>query len=60
MQRINVTKSIRLDPIEESLCLRYAEILALRKAIRKESSTLASKKPKPSEAKRMHVLVKCS
>jgi len=60
LQRINVTKSIRLDPIEESLCLRYAEILALRKAIQKESSTLASKKPKPSETKRMHVLVKCS
>jgi len=58
LQRINISKSTMLDPLEKSLCLRYAEILALRKAVRKESSTLASKKPKPNGSKRMHIHVK--
>lgn len=58
MQRINISKNIKLDPIERSLCLRYAEILELRKAIRKERSTLASKKPKSNDTKRVHIHVK--
>lgn len=55
MQRINISKNIKLDPLEQSLCLRYAEILELRKAIRKERSTLASKKPKLNDAKRIQI-----
>lgn len=58
MQRINVYKNVTLDPIEKSLCLRYAEIVALRKAVRKESLTLASKKPRSNRRKRMHIHVK--
>jgi hypothetical protein len=54
LQRINISKSIVLDPVEKSLCLRYAEVLALRKAVRKESSILATKRPKRNELKRMH------
>ena len=54
LQRINISRSIVLDPVEKSLCLRYAEVLALRKAVRKESSTLATKRPKRNELKRMH------
>jgi hypothetical protein len=38
LQRINISKNIVLDAVEKSLCLRYAEVLALRKAVRKESS----------------------
>jgi len=55
LQRINVSKSITLDPIEKSLCLRYAEVLALRKAVRKESSTLAAKRPRRNGTKRAHM-----
>ncbi|MEH2492828.1 hypothetical protein V1280_008767 [Bradyrhizobium sp. AZCC 2230] len=55
LQRINVSKSVTLDPIEKSLCLRYAEVLALRKAVRKESSTSATKRPRRSGNKRTRV-----
>ncbi|WP_143198008.1 hypothetical protein [Bradyrhizobium sp. AS23.2] len=58
MQRIIVSKNVTLDPIEKSLCLRYAEVLALREAVRKESSTLATKKPKRNGTNRVPVHVK--
>lgn len=54
LQRINLSKSTMLDPIEQSLCLRYAEVLALRKAVRKESSTLATKRATRNGTKRLH------
>ena len=55
LQRMIVSKSTTLDPTERSLCLRYAEILALREAVRKESSTLAAKRPRLNDTKRVHV-----
>ncbi|MDN3278955.1 hypothetical protein QWJ07_32160 [Frankia sp. RB7] len=55
MQRINVSKSIILDPIEKSLCLRYEEVIALRKAVRRESSVLAAKRIRRSGTKQAHV-----
>jgi len=51
LQRINVSKSIARDPIEKSLCLRYAEVLALREAVRKESSAATTKRPRRSGSK---------
>ncbi|MGY3346707.1 hypothetical protein ACVI1I_006710 [Bradyrhizobium sp. USDA 4459] len=55
LQRTTVSKSIALDPIEKSLCLRYAEVLALREAVRKESSPAATKRPRRNGSKRRHV-----
>lgn len=55
LQRINVSKSTTRDPIEKSLCLRYAEVLALREAVRKESSTSTAKRPRRSASKRTRV-----
>lgn len=55
MQRINVSKSIARDPIEKSLYLRYAEVLSLRKAVRKESLTSTMKRPKRSSNKRTRI-----
>lgn len=53
LQRINISKSITPDPIEKSLSLRYEEILALRMAVRRASSKLATKRPRPNGTKRM-------
>lgn len=55
LQRIDVSKSTTLDAIEKSLCLRYAEVLALREAVRKESSTSTMKRPRRSGSKRTRV-----
>jgi len=55
LQRMIVSKSATLDPTERSLCLRYAEVLALREAVRKERSTLAAKRPRRIDAKRTYV-----
>jgi hypothetical protein len=55
LQRIIVSKNVTLDQIEKSLCLRYAEVLALREAIRKETSTSVSRKPRRNGTKRIHV-----
>lgn len=52
LQRINVSKNIARDPIEQSLILRYAEVLALREAVRKESSTARTRRPRRSGSKR--------
>lgn len=55
LQRTNVSKRTTHDPIEKSLCLRYAEVLALREAVRKESSTSTTKRPRRSGSKRTRV-----
>ncbi|MGX4803352.1 hypothetical protein [Bradyrhizobium guangdongense] len=54
MQRIHISRITR-DPIEKSLYLRYAEILALREAVRKESSNAAAKKLRRTGNKRGRV-----
>ncbi|MCG2672820.1 hypothetical protein ACFPFP_38580 [Bradyrhizobium sp. GCM10023182] len=55
MQRINISKSIARDPIEKSLCLRYEEVLALREAVRKASSTSTMKRLRRSGNKKAGV-----
>lgn len=55
LQRINVSKSTTRDSIEKSLCLRYAEVLALREAVRKESSASTMKRPRRNGSKRTRV-----
>lgn len=55
LQRINIPKSIACDPIEKSLSSRYAEVLALREAVRKESSTSTTKRPRRNGNKRTRV-----
>jgi hypothetical protein len=52
LRRLIAAKSRALDPIEKSLSLRYAEVLALREAVRKQTSTLATKRSRRSDTKR--------
>ena len=55
MQRIHISRNITRDLIEKSLYLRSAEVLALREAVRKESSNAAAKKLRRSGNKRRRV-----
>lgn len=55
LHRINISESIARDPIEQSLSSRYAEVLALREAVRKESSTSITKRRRRNGNKRTGV-----